>query len=89
MNNTLTMKLFSAALAACVSTVSFAEITHAKTVEFAYSPTELENAEQLDERVRKFAKINCRNASPLIPVRVERECRDEIVAQLRAKIWGE
>ena len=89
MTNTLTTKFVSAVLAICASTVSFAEVAKAETIEFTYSPIELssdEGAAQLDERIRKFARNNCRSNSPLQTPGMLRECREDIEAQLRAAI---
>ena len=89
MTNGLNIKLASTVLAVCASTVSFAEVTRAETVEFAYSPVELNSAEgaaQLDERIRKFARQNCNFVSPLRTLGDRRECRKDIEAQLRGAI---
>jgi len=89
MTNTVSTKLVSAVLAICASTLSFAEVAKAETIEFTYSPVELNSAEgaaQLDERIRKFARNNCRSNSPLQTPGMLRECREDIEAQLHAAI---
>jgi UrcA family protein len=89
MTNSITTKIASAVLAVCASTVSLAEVAQAETVEFAYSPVELNSAQgaaDLDNRIRKFARQSCRFASPLITVGDRRECREDIEAQLRDAI---
>lgn len=89
MTNSLTTKFVSAVLAVGISTVSMAEVVQAKTIEFSYSPVELNNDEgaaQLNERIRKFARNNCRSTSPLQTPTMLRECREDVEAQLRAAI---
>lgn len=89
MNIQFTTKLAAAVMAVCASTVSFAEVTRAETVEFTYSPTELnsdEGAAELDKRIRKFARQNCRTSSPIRTLSSIRECREDIEAQLYAAI---
>lgn len=89
MTNNVFTKAASFVIAVTATTLSFAEITHAQTFEFTYSPEEITTANgvaDLDKRLSKFARRACYNPSPIVTVRMERECREEIEAQVRAKI---
>ncbi len=94
MTNTMTTKFLSAMLAVTATTVSFAEIAHAadpEQVEFTYSPIELadtESAANLEKRLERFAARKCASSSPLMTPKMKRECREDIKAQLEAKIWN-
>lgn len=91
MTNNVFTKAASFVIAVTATTLSFAEITHAQTLEFAYSPEEITTANgvaDLDKRLSKFARQACHNPSPIVTVRMERECREDIESQIRAKISG-
>ena len=90
MTNRFSTKFASAVLAICESTVSFAEVTRAETVEFSYSPVELatdDRAAEIDKRIRNFSRSACRTGSPIQTPRSLRECREDLEVQLRTAIW--
>ena len=90
MTNRFSTKFASAVLAICASTVSFAEVTRAETVEFSYSPVELATADgaaEIDKRIRNFSRSACRTGSPIQTPRSLRECREDLEVQLRTAIW--
>lgn len=84
-------KFALAAAALATSTVAFADASEPQTLDFAYSPVELQDeqsAAQLEERIRKFARNACRSASVLVTSKMRRECREDITQQIQEKIAG-
>lgn len=90
MTNSLTTKFASALIAVCATTASFAEVTHAETLKFQYDQRELNSAEgtaRINGRVESFARNACRSSNPLQTPAYRKQCREEVAAQLRGKIF--
>lgn len=91
MTNSATTKIASAIIAFSATTMSFAEVANATTVEFSYTQAELateEGMDALDRRLGQFAREVCQEDARHWAPQVERSCRDNIEAQLRQKIEG-
>lgn len=92
MHINLTTKIASALIAVCLTSASFAEVTHAKTVEFAYSPAELASdsgATRVARRIDRLARAVCLADSPIQPHSKVRECREDVADQLNSQIFDE
>ena len=90
MTNTMTTKFASAAIAALMTTTSFAEVTRAETVEFKYSQAELastEGAAELEKRIDGFARRVCNTGNPLFPLEQRKDCREDLIEQLHDQIF--
>ena len=90
MTNSFATKVASAVVATVITTTSFAEVTRAETVQFAYSPAELQSAQgvaAVESRISKLARSMCRDTSPIGAQTLRKKCRENVVAQLEGKIW--
>ena len=89
MTNTLTKKIVSAAIAASCTFGSFAEVTHAQTLELVYSAQELQTAqgrEAIEQRIKVLARDACRDTPNLAGHQMKRACRKEIIGQFAKKL---
>ncbi|WP_427969121.1 UrcA family protein [Altererythrobacter sp.] len=91
MTNRFVTKLACAIASISATFGTFAEVTHAKELEFTYSPAQLATAEgiaKVDQQVRKFARRSCKRVNSLHTPRYRKECRQDIEAQIREKIFA-
>lgn len=80
---TFASKSLLAALA--VATLGAPVAAQAETLQFTYCAVEVEqpeSARKLLERVRYTAQRACASSSPVVSIKNERECREDLVSQL-------
>jgi|GEM_PF-2582927 len=93
MTTTAHTKLAASLLAVCLTTISIAEVTHAREatgqVQFSYRSSELATTAsraELYQRLRQVARHACRATQALDRGRPSRECRKDMESKLRAKL---
>jgi UrcA family protein len=81
-------KFACAVLAVACTFGTIAVPAKAEPVAFAYHRAELADTDALHARIRQAARRACETHSSLLPRSIERECREDIEAQLVAQIGG-